>query len=250
MLFVLLAGMVVWFARGRLEGVSGGKHRVGQGGDGVPAADGAVNAAAAAGADGNQPDRTLVRSWLAISLVGGLLIFCGASFALDDTTLRSTLIGGLVSSAGSAVAFYFSTRAADQARQDVLAAAGGGVPVAVPNLIGLGSDAVNEALKGLPLVAHFSPASPDATSKVTSQQPAANAQTTSGSTITVTFTPYLVVPNLETLTLGEVNATLAGMPLTAVLVPPAPADGTAVHEQDPQPETLVPANTKVTVTFA
>jgi beta-lactam-binding protein with PASTA domain len=66
----------------------------------------------------------------------------------------------------------------------------------------------------------------------------------------VTFTPHLAVPNLETMTLDAVNATLAGMPLTAVIVPPAPAAGTTVHDQDPQPETPVPANTKITVTFA
>src|SRR3954451_11489830 len=59
-------------------------------------------------------DRTVVRSWLAISLVGGLLIFVAASFWLDDSTLRSTLVGGLVANAGAAVAFYFASRASDE----------------------------------------------------------------------------------------------------------------------------------------
>ncbi|HEX5251382.1 MAG TPA: hypothetical protein VFW14_17090 [Gaiellales bacterium] len=37
--------------------------------------------------------------------------------------LRSTLFGGLVASVGAAVAFYFSSNTADQARSDVLNAA-------------------------------------------------------------------------------------------------------------------------------
>jgi hypothetical protein len=68
----------------------------------------------------NEASSSVVRSWLAISLVLGLLIFCGASFELDDTTLRSTLMGGLVASVGAAVAFYFSSKGADQARTDIL----------------------------------------------------------------------------------------------------------------------------------
>ena len=40
-----------------------------------------------------------------MALVSGLLIFSAASFFLDDTTLRSLLLGGVVSSAGTATAF-------------------------------------------------------------------------------------------------------------------------------------------------
>src|SRR5215211_4397650 len=66
---------------------------------------------------------SVIRSWIAIALVIGLLIFCGAAFLVSDTTLRSTLMGGLVASVGAAVAFYFSSKAADQARADILGAA-------------------------------------------------------------------------------------------------------------------------------
>jgi hypothetical protein len=66
---------------------------------------------------------SVIRSWLAISLVFGLLVFCGAAFEINDPTLRSTLLGGLVASVGAAVAFYFSSKGADQARSDVLGAA-------------------------------------------------------------------------------------------------------------------------------
>jgi len=41
----------------------------------------------------NQPDGTLFRSWIAIALESGLLMFCAAALSLGDTTLQSTLFG-------------------------------------------------------------------------------------------------------------------------------------------------------------
>ncbi len=70
----------------------------------------------------NQP-ASLIRSWIAISLVLGLLFFCAAAFLITDKTLRSTLFGGLIASVGAAVAFYFSSKTADQTRSDILNAA-------------------------------------------------------------------------------------------------------------------------------
>src|SRR5262249_37900076 len=70
------------------------------------------------------PAKSVVRSWIAVSLVLGLLVFCGASFMISDAKLRSTLFGGLIASTGSAVAYYFSSRAADQARADILTTTG------------------------------------------------------------------------------------------------------------------------------
>jgi len=88
--FVILGGVVTALGRSRLEGSykarSGGAQ--GQGAN-----------------DQAGPDRTFMRSWLAISLVGGLLIFSAVSFQLDDTTLRSSLLGGVIASAGAATAF-------------------------------------------------------------------------------------------------------------------------------------------------
>jgi hypothetical protein len=68
------------------------------------------------------PTKSLIRSWIAISLVLGLLLFCATAFLIDDSPLRSTLFGGLIASTGSAVAYYFSSRTADQARADILTA--------------------------------------------------------------------------------------------------------------------------------
>jgi hypothetical protein len=103
--FIVLAGLVVIVGRHYLEGPP-------------------PRAGARSVANPQAPGResTLVRSWLAISLVGGLLIFVTLSFYIDGTTLRSTLVGGLVANAGAAVAFYFASKASDQARHDILSA--------------------------------------------------------------------------------------------------------------------------------
>jgi Putative Ig domain len=73
---------------------------------------------------GTQDDQaaTFIRSWLAISLVIGLLIFCGATLLSSNTSLQSTLFGGLVASTGAAIAFYFSSKGTEQARADILGA--------------------------------------------------------------------------------------------------------------------------------
>ncbi len=84
---------------------------------------------------------SLVRSWIAISLVSGLLIFCAEALSLKDTALRSTLFGGLVSSVGAAVAFYFSSKNSDKVRQDMMIAT---QSAPVPDLKG---KSVPEALK-------------------------------------------------------------------------------------------------------
>jgi hypothetical protein len=68
---------------------------------------------------------SLIRSWIAISLVMGLLVFCAAALLGSNISLQSTLFGGLIASTGAAVAFYFSSRQADQARADMLSMAAG-----------------------------------------------------------------------------------------------------------------------------
>ena len=64
--------------------------------------------------------QSLVRSWIALALVAGLVLFCAVTFAIPDANLRSTLFGGLTTSVGAAVAFYFSSKSSDQARKDIL----------------------------------------------------------------------------------------------------------------------------------
>ncbi len=80
-------------------------------------------------------DSTMVRSWIAISLVSGLLIFCAVAIYQGDPRLRDVLFGALASNVGAAVAFYFSSKGAAQARKDVLNATMG--TSETPNLVGL-----------------------------------------------------------------------------------------------------------------
>ena len=159
--FVLLAGILIMGGRQLLEGRA-------KDGDRDPMA-----------------DRTTIRAWLAVSLVGGLLIFSAASFWFDDTTLRSALIGGVVANAGAAVAFYFASKSSDQARKDIL----------------------NAAL------------------------------------------PTVLVPNLDGMSLAEVQATIAKLPLTLVTVPPMPKADARVEKQDPPAHTPTHAGTLVTATL-
>jgi len=118
---IILSGLVVLLGRFILDVRPKGRH---QNLDGTP-----------------DVTNSLVRSWIAISLVSGLLIFCAEALSLKDTALRSTLFGGLVSSVGAAVAFYFSSKTSDKARQDIMTAT---QSTPVPDLTG---KSVPEALK-------------------------------------------------------------------------------------------------------
>ena len=124
---------------------------------------------------------SLIRSWIAISLVAGLLLFCAASFALSDKTLRSTLFGGLVASVGAAVAFYFASKDSGQARQDILDAAFG--TLAVPDLVGKSIGDAQILMSGMGLELQIEPTG--AQGNVKDQSPAAGASVRKGTAIVV-----------------------------------------------------------------
>jgi PASTA domain len=130
------------------------------------------------------PSATLIRSWLAIALAGGLVLFCAVAFAIDDQSLRSTLIGGLVASAGAAVAFYFSSKSSDQARSDILSAALG--TVEVPNLVGMTVAQAKGAMATSSLSLRIDPSTAADTATVKSQLPPANSSARSGTTVSIT----------------------------------------------------------------
>ena len=56
------------------------------------------------GVGGKDPVQSVVRSWIALALVTGLVLFCAVTFAVNDPNLRSTVFGGLTASVGAAVA--------------------------------------------------------------------------------------------------------------------------------------------------
>jgi hypothetical protein len=175
--FVLLAGLVAAFGRTRLEGSF--KARSGSAPD-----NGSMRQA--------PPDRTFMRSWLAIALVGGLLIFSAVSFQLDDTALRNSLLGGVIASTGAATAFYFASKSSDQARQDILNAS---VPTTtIPALVGHTRSDVNAALAGTALSLVASPATAPADWFAAAQDPPPNQQAPAGSRVRVTFTEESPAP--------------------------------------------------------
>lgn len=171
----LLAGLIIIYGRNKfLSPKQGNAPPPGQA-DGAPGQ-------APQGTDGD-----FIRSWTAIILVIGLIIFCAFAFAVNDSTLRSTLIGGLIASVGSAVAFYFSSKAADKARQDVANAATLGTDV-VPSLIGKTGDEAAQLLGKTSFSLIESPGRPqDQGAKISTQNPVAYSNAPRGSSIVVTF---------------------------------------------------------------
>jgi hypothetical protein len=213
--FILLAGIVVALGRRALEGAPAWRRRRRDGGD-ARATEPPPGASDDRERAGSREDRTMIRSWIAISLVGGLLIFTAVSFWISDTTLRSTLVGGLVANAGAAVAFYFASKSADQARSDILAAS---LPSTVtPNLLGDKPAAVNAKLASTSLRVLATPPNPDPDSQAIDQSPKPNQTTGTGSSITVTFAGP--VPDLE----GTPSATRRDLRAVGLELDPEPSD--------------------------
>jgi hypothetical protein len=125
----------------------------------------------------------VVRSWLAVSLVAGLMLFCLLSLGLNDSTLRSTLFGGLIASTGAATAFYFASKNSDQARQDILDASFG--TVAVPDL---SEKTIDEArgMMGAVALELRTPVGAAGEAQISTQDPLARAQVRRGSIVAVT----------------------------------------------------------------
>jgi PASTA domain len=124
----------------------------------------------------------IVRSLLALVLVGGLMILAGASFSLADVQTRNLLIGGIVASASGAVAFYFASRGADDARKDLLTATLGSDTV--PELVGMTVDQAKAAMSVGPLALKV-PESAQPTDQVKDQTPKAGTSVQRGSSVMI-----------------------------------------------------------------
>jgi len=222
---VIAAGIVVAVARGLLEGSGTAQPPSGA---------------------ARKPDRTLIRSWLAISLAGGLLLFCAISFGLDDTTLRSTLIGGLVANAGAAVAFYFASKSSDQAREDILNASK--PQASVPSLIGQTVAAANATIAASQFFLTLQPTHPRDEAVVITQKPLAHQQAAQGAEVTATFAGP--VPPLRGKNLADATAALEAVGLTLNATPSSPSDQMTVGDQNPDPNSSAPPGGTVDATFA
>jgi hypothetical protein len=195
--------------------------------------------------NGKDGDKTMMRSWLAISLVGGLLLFVALSFLLDDVTLRSTLVGGLVANAGAAVAFYFASKASDQARKDILTAS---LPsVQVPDITAKRLDEVRKIVAATPFLLAVAPDSPAPGAEVIGQIPPATQLAPPASTITATFAGP--VPDLTGMTVTAATDALAKVQLKLAATPSRPNSSWTVTSQDVKAADPVPANAVVPATF-
>ncbi len=135
------------------------------------------------------PAPSLVRSWIAVALVIGLLVFGVLSFLVEDLTVRSTLIGGLTASAGAAIAFYFSSKASEGARRDIIDAAMG--TEQVPDLAGKTASQAEATLARTSLKLETDPTGskdPAAIVAKGGQTPDAGTTARRGSTVTIKLT--------------------------------------------------------------
>ncbi|KHK98631.1 hypothetical protein LK09_06700 [Microbacterium mangrovi] len=108
----------------------------------------------------SRASNSVVRSWLAVSLTAGLLIFTAASFGGNDGGLQKMLVGAVIAAVGGAGAFYFATKANETATSAILQAAKGseGRPGASTLLLSKTADAsklTNPATTGNVITYHF-----------------------------------------------------------------------------------------------
>ena len=128
---------------------------------------------------------SIVRSWIALTLVTALVILTAFSLALPDEDVRNLLIGGLVASVGAAVAYYFSSKDADSARRDILDAVFGEVDV--PDLSALTEAAAKSVVAATSLQLAATGGSTHANRVVATQTPPGGTSARRGSTIEVTY---------------------------------------------------------------
>ena len=135
-------------------------------------------------------DRTLIRSWLAVALAGGLLFFAATSFLIGDANLRNLLMGGVVASAGSAIAFYFSSKASEQTQQNLLNAAfGGTVTINVPDVKGRSVADARTIIEAVQLNFATDPTTATDDQIVADTKPLTGTSVKPGDTVTATITP-------------------------------------------------------------
>ncbi|MFI6154545.1 PASTA domain-containing protein [Kitasatospora sp. NPDC051170] len=135
----------------------------------------------------NAPGSGVARSWIALSLISGLLFSGVLAFAVNDSTIRSGLVGALGAAVGAATAFFFSSKSTDQAH-DLLTSSMG--TETIPDLLGRTSEDAMRVLSTttLKLVsADPSYAVPAPGRTVAKQDPAPGTTAPKGTTVQVTY---------------------------------------------------------------
>jgi hypothetical protein len=127
-------------------------------------------------------DSSMARPVLALVLVGTLVVLAAGSMSIGNTQTRNLLVGGVVSLASAAVAYYFSSKAATEARRDLLKATSG---TAVPDLVGKTFDEAAQIISLTPLV--LVRPDPVPAGPIKSQEPKAGTTAAAGTTMKLEF---------------------------------------------------------------
>jgi hypothetical protein len=132
-------------------------------------------------------DKTLIRSWLSVVLVSGMLLFAAGSFFVDDTNLRGVLMGGVIASAGTATAFYFASKASAETQKNLLSAVFDG-PMAfdLPNLVGMSVGQARGVAAALRLSFDTDPQGAPDGSVVSASKPQSGTSVRPGDSVVVT----------------------------------------------------------------
>jgi len=112
---------------------------------------------------------SMTRPVLAILIVGTVLILAGASLGFSDAQTRNLLLGGVVSLSSAAVAFYFASTGASEARKDLLTATAANAQV--PDLSGKSATEAEQIVSGTHLMLVLPDPRPDDDARVTDQEP-------------------------------------------------------------------------------
>lgn len=128
---------------------------------------------------------SMTRPILALLLVGTVLILAAASVTFEDADTRNLLIGGVISLSSAAVAYYFASSGATEARRDLLAATSG--TAQVPNLVGKTLDEAGKIMGGTFLKLDEPVPPPDPAATVKKQDPLAGAVVRGGQSVKVDF---------------------------------------------------------------
>jgi hypothetical protein len=183
------------------------------------------------GADGG---RTLLRSWLAAALVSVLLLLAVGSLFIDDSDLRSLLMGGVIASAGTATAFYFASKASEQTQRNLLDAAfTSASTIVLPDLAGKTVSDARTIVTALRLKLDTEPTGMADTARVASTRPSKGATLKPDDTVTAVI---VTVPDVKGKTIKEARKIIEAAQLkfsstatdTDTVVRTDPAIGSAV----------------------
>jgi beta-lactam-binding protein with PASTA domain len=197
-------------------------------------------------------DPTLIRSWLAIVLVSGLLLFGALSFTLDASELRNLLMGGVIASAGTATAFYFASKESENTQRNLLNAVFGAT-TKVPNVAGITVGDARRIMQAVGLTFETNPAAATDSQTVTDTQPTAGTPIQPGAEVAATVTPAstaaaapIQVPDVIGKNVADARTTVEGLGLTFETNPAAATDSQTVTDTQPTAGTPIQPGAKVT----